>query len=248
MDHDAHCDALADEIERFASAVADVDPSTDVATCPGWRVVDVAEHLGRVHRWACELVRLRSPVRIAPARFDLANGEVTPEWIREGGTQLVEVLRASDPDQPMWAWGVDQHVRYWSRRQLHETLVHRMDVQLAAGRDVAASTDVALDAIDEFVTNLSAAAVFSPGVRQLRGDGQRLELRESETGERWTITLHGEGFDISRTTVETDAVIVGPALELLLTLYRRVPLGASSVHVKGDEALASFWLAHSALE
>jgi hypothetical protein len=26
----------------------------------------------------------------------------------------------------MWAWGPDKHARFWSRRMLHETAVHRV--------------------------------------------------------------------------------------------------------------------------
>ena len=92
------------------------------------------------------------------------------------------------------------------------------------------------------------AAVFSRGVRELRGSGQRLSIREIETGTGWTITLGADGFDVAREALDGDATIVGPPLELLLTLYRRQPLGATSVFVEGDEALAAFWLAHSALE
>ena len=248
MEHLACCEALASEVDRFATALERADATADVATCPGWRVVDVAQHLGRIYRWATELVRLRSPVRITPSSVVLDEREVTPAWIREGGQRLVEELRASDPDDPMWAWGADQHVRYWSRRQLHETLVHRMDVELVSGLDVTASTVVAADAIDELLMDLNAAAAFSPGVRELRGDGQRLCVRETHTGNAWTIALHDGGFAVSRSSANGDATIVGPAVDLLLTVYRRIPLAASLVRVEGDEALAAFWLAQSALE
>ena len=30
----------------------------------------------------------------------------------------------------MWAWGPDKHARFWPRRLLHETAVHRGDAYL----------------------------------------------------------------------------------------------------------------------
>jgi len=248
MNHLEHCDALAEEVERFARAYEHADALAQVATCPGWRVVDVAEHLGRVHRWAYGLVSQLATTRIAPAPIELTERDVTPAWLREGGEALVRLLRRTDPEAPMWAWGVDQHARYWSRRQLHETLIHRADVELASGASVTVAGPIAVDAIDELLSNLASAAVFSPGVRELRGNGQRLSIRETDTGVSWSIELHDDGFVVSRASSRADASIVGPATGVLLSVYRRVPLEAALVDVEGDADLAAFWIDHSALE
>jgi len=132
VDHVENCHALNVEIVRFSSVMATLAPGHDVTTCPGWTVLDLAEHLGVIHRWAEELVRLRSPVRIARDAPTSLRDDVNPERITEGGDRLIATLLAANPDDEMWAWGLDQHVRFWSRRQLHETLVHRMDLELAA--------------------------------------------------------------------------------------------------------------------
>jgi len=68
MNHAEHCDALELEVERFAASMSLVSGDTIVATCPGWTVDDVALHLGTIHRWAEELVRTRSSVRILGQR------------------------------------------------------------------------------------------------------------------------------------------------------------------------------------
>jgi len=96
----------------------------------------------------------------------------------------------------MWAWGADQRVRFWSRRQLHETLVHRIDVELALGLVPAASPAVAADAIDEFLVNLSGAAYFSSRVKDLRGDGERLSFQATDQGREWSVSLLPEGFEV----------------------------------------------------
>ena len=177
MDHPEHCELLAVEIERFAALVETVSPSTPVPSCPGWTVDDVGLHLGTVHRWVEHLVRVRAAARIASSEMGLDEGPVDGEWIRLGGAALLGTLRASDPTDSMWAWGSDQHVRFWSRRQLHETLVHRFDLEIAAGRRPAAAAYVAADTIDEFLVNLAKAAYFSPKVKLLRGNGESIVLR-----------------------------------------------------------------------
>jgi hypothetical protein len=180
--------------------------------------------------------------------MDLDRGPPTPAWILEGGTGLLTTLRHADPDGVMWAWGADQHVRFWSRRQLHETLVHRIDLELAESTEPAAEAGVAADAIDEFLVNLSSAATFSPGVRELRGHGGRLAFTELDGGRRWVVAREPDGISVIAHDLTADAELEANALELLLVLYRRRPLREATVVRRGDPDLLRFWFDHSALE
>jgi len=248
MDHGQHCAALEMEIEQFALTLDTAPLDAAVPTCPGWTVEGLASHLGTIHRWAEHLVRTLAPRYQSSRDMDLDLGPVNAGWIRRGGAALLETLRGARPDAPMWAWGTDQHARFWSRRQLHETLVHRADLELASGRPPVASPDVAGDAIDELLVNLKAAQVFSPNVAELRGDGQVLAITATDVPANWSIRLTPAGFDVKQEGGTGDARLSGPALELLLVLYRRRALAASSLLVEGDGDLADFWLAHSALQ
>jgi uncharacterized protein (TIGR03083 family) len=168
--------------------------------------------------------------------------------LRAGGEALLTTLRAADPEAPMWAWGADQHVRFWSRRQLHETLVHRSDAELALGRAPWAEPAVAVDAIDEFLVNLHGAARFSPGVNNIRSDGRRLSFRASDEDREWHVTVGADGFEIGPAAGSPDATLTGPAFCLLLVLYRRRPAGTAGMRAAGDRSLIDMWLANSALE
>jgi uncharacterized protein (TIGR03083 family) len=248
-----HCDLLGVEVEQFAGLIGrgpdGAGPFGEpVPTCPGWSIGDLTVHLGMVHRWAEHLVRVRAPHRISSSEMGLAAPQPTAEWLLAGGEGLVETLRAAGPDDHMWAWGADQHVRFWSRRQLHETLVHRIDVELALGRAPTGSPAVAADAIDEFLVNLSGAAYFSPRVKCLRGDGERLSFQASDEGREWSVTLVPAGFEVSGPVGSPHATVAGPALALLLVLYRRLPLDEAGVLTTGDRSLAELWWANSALE
>lgn len=248
MDHSTHCDLLAEEVARFAGVVAEVPAAAPVPSCPGWAVADLALHVGTVHRWAERLVRARAQERIGRSDDVLDPGPPSPEWLREGGAALVATLRATDPDAPTWAWGRDQHVRFWSRRQLHETLVHRIDAELAAGRASAVEPAVAADAIDELLENLPASVRFSPKVALLRGDGRRLAVAPSDAEQSWVITLEPEGFAVGPGRGPAEATLSGRAADLLAVLYRRRGIEGSGVAMDGDHELVSFWLANSALE
>lgn len=244
MDHVEYCAALDAEVSQFATTMSSLSLHDEIATCPGWTVVDLAEHLGVIHRWAEVLVRRRSLERLA--RESLKSTDVvSPAWIEEGGKQLVATLLSADPNDEMWAWGLDQHVRFWSRRQLHETLVHRMDLELAGGRQPLAEPDVALDAVDEFLANIEKVGKHSPDLAALRGHGERLAFRDRESGRLWSITFDEDGFRVSNDGDQFDAEIIGAPVDLLLVILGRRKVDSSDVEVVGQRQLIDFWLAHS---
>ncbi len=248
MNYWQHCDALEVEVDRFATALDDADLTAVVPSCPDWSVHDLAEHLGHIHRWAEHLVRVEALAWISSGEMDFERGPVSAQWLRRGGVQLLETLRHAHPDDAMWAWGFDQHVRFWSRRQLHETMVHRVDLELARGIEPYVEPEAASDAIDEFLVNLEAAGSFSPKVRELRGTGETLRFTSLDAPGDWVMQLNDEGFRLVAAHERPDVTLSGPAAQLLFVLYRRRPLNESVVTSKGDRGLLDFWLVNSALE
>jgi uncharacterized protein (TIGR03083 family) len=169
-------------------------------------------------------------------------------WIRDGGEALVSTLRRADPDTPMWAWGADQRVRFWSRRQLHETIMHRCDLEIAVHVEPKIDASIAADTIDEFLANLASAAAFSPLIATLRGTGESLLFGTTGTDRAWTAVLHPEAFEIKAGPSHAEASVIGPAAHLALLIYRRLALGESDLVVSGDGELVEFWLARSGLQ
>jgi uncharacterized protein (TIGR03083 family) len=248
VDHLEHCDLLEEEIDRFAALVDTAPLSAPVPSCPGWNVGDLVLHLGTVHRWAERLVSVRAPGRIASSDMALDEGPLSGEWMRSGGESLLATLRSADPDAEMWAWGRDQHVRFWSRRELHETLVHRFDLELALGAVPSTAGRVAADTVDEFLDNLAAAEYFSPNVARLRGKGEQISFVATDTGDAWNVVLRPDRFDVSAVDASAAASLSGEAATLALVLYRRLPLPESGLVLDGQHDLVEFWIANSALE
>ena len=245
MSHVEDCTALEIEVGRFANVMTSLPLDGEVATCPGWSVRDLAEHLGVIHRWAEELVRVRSPQRLAREVTDEMSAAVSPQWIEEGGAQLVATLLAANPDDEMWGWGLDQHVRFWSRRQLHETLVHRMDLELAADIAPEADREIVEDAIDEFLSNMQAIAKRVPSLSELRGNGERLGFRVRDSATHWTVRFNDDGFGVSRDEAPLTTELIGSPVDLLLVILGRRDADLSDAEVAGDADLLDFWLSRS---
>jgi uncharacterized protein (TIGR03083 family) len=252
FDHDAYCAGLAAEIDLLAAAIDGADPTMPVPACDPWLLYELVEHVGRIHRWATAIVGKLSARRLdrKAADWPLPSdpAEYAP-WLLAGGRELVGVLRAADPDAPAWAWGADPYVRFWSRHMLHETTVHRCDVELALGLPLTIEPAVAVDGIDEFLDNLPHAEQFAPGVRHLRGDGQRLRLSCPDREVIWTVTLDGDGFTWSheRGPGAADAAVNADAADLYLVAWGRRGLDDPRVGVSGDRALLHHWVTHSAV-
>jgi uncharacterized protein (TIGR03083 family) len=242
VEYNEYCSELDREVDRFAESLANADFTARVPSCPEWTVRDLAEHLGKVHRWAQELVRVRATKRISLSTMDLGAIEVGSEWLRSGGRSLVETLRVADPDESMWAWGADQHVRFWARRQLHETLVHRIDLELAKGAASSVDPAIALDAVDEFLENLKSDRDVAVRARPTHNGSERLEIRSADSTKRWSVELTADGYEFVDSSSEPDAVLIAEPEELLAAVLRRRPVEECNVVIEGDETLVDHWL------
>jgi uncharacterized protein (TIGR03083 family) len=273
--HSGYCDAVEAEIGRFAGAVRAVDGGTSIPTCPDWTLAGLIRHVGTVHRWAGAMVRDLAQRRYGRDDFALdlpARTDEYADWLAAGARLLVPALRAADPDAPMWAWGADRHARFWSRRMLHETTVHRADAELALGRDPQVDADVAADGIEEFFANLpGAAASFAPDLAKLRGHGETIRLVAGDRGTAWLVTFAPDGVVLRRAGgdgpggrpgdpdggADGDAAMLGgaagtlvvraAAADLMLFVWGRRKPGDAHLDISGDTAVLDRWIAHSAL-
>ncbi|MFF7725431.1 maleylpyruvate isomerase family mycothiol-dependent enzyme [Streptomyces sp. NPDC008001] len=248
-----HIAAVAAETARFADTVEGSDLATPVPSCPDWNLADLTRHTGSVHRWFTVLLRQRIQQPPTSREVDLQlpeRPEDYPDWLARSAAESAKAFAATDPDAPMWAWGLDQHARFWIRRMLFETLVHRADAELALGRVPHIDRVLAVDGVDEFLTNLPFASFFAPRTAELRGPGRTLRFTCTDGDETWLIRLRPDGFGLVADDAESanpaDATVQGSAADLLLLLYGRLDRTGDTFRLLGDQDLLAHWFAHSA--
>ncbi|WP_255950799.1 maleylpyruvate isomerase family mycothiol-dependent enzyme [Streptomyces odontomachi] len=210
-----------------------------VPSCPGWRMRELVGHQGNVHRWAEEYVRagLTQPRRVPdeqPADDELA------AWFEDGLRRLVASLRAADEGSQAWTFlpGAPDPRAFWARRQAHETTIHRVDAELAAGgAPTPVAPEVALDGVDELLT-----AWHGRSRSPLRTERPAVLAVRSAEGPEWTLHLGPEApRPVREAAGRWDCRISGPAQELYLALWNRRSSAGDGLVVEGDEHLMEVW-------
>ncbi|MEU3469140.1 maleylpyruvate isomerase family mycothiol-dependent enzyme [Streptomyces sp. NPDC006687] len=244
-----HRAAVAAEAARFADLVRGADMTAPVPTCPGWNLTDLVRHTGSVHRWFSVLLRQRIQAPPTSRDVDLRLPERADgyaDWLSAGAAEAAEVFAGTDLDAPMWVWGADGHARFWVRRMLFETLVHRVDAERALGLPSAVDRALARDGVDEFLVNLPFAGLFAPKVAHLRGPGRLIRFACTDADGSWLVQLRPDGFGlVPDAGTAADAVVTAPAADLLLLLYGRLDRSAAAVSAEGDAELLDLWFANS---
>ncbi|SEL78693.1 maleylpyruvate isomerase family mycothiol-dependent enzyme [Streptacidiphilus jiangxiensis] len=243
-----HRSALAAETARFVAVVERADLSTPVPTCPDWTLSDLVRHAGSVQRWFAVLLRgrIQQPPTSRDVELKLPEEAAGyPQWLADSLAEATGAIEAGNLDEPMWAWGIDQHARFWVRRMLFETLVHRADAELALGLPVEIEPALALDGVDEFLVNLPNAFFFAPRTSELRAENRTIRF-SCPDGSR-LVRLRPDGFGLEPDTdAPADAAVrAATAADLLLLLYGRRDRSTAAFELSGDHGLLDHWFTHS---
>jgi len=132
-------------------------------------------------------------------------------------------------------------MRFWSRRQFHEAMVHRVDAERAAGIPPVIDPVHAVDAIDEFLENIPCGRASGPAIAALAAEGSAtVHLHATDADGEWTVRLAPGGYRWERGHGKGDVAVRAPVADLLLLTYgRRAPEG---LEVFGDTRLLARWL------
>jgi len=239
MDSPAYLAAIERESAEITAAIRS-GASLAVPSCPGWRVADLAVHLGVIQRWAAEMVRSGATERLGDREALFAVNPDSPhldDWFREGALTLVDVLRSTPPETPVWSWTEDRSVEFWNRRQANEAAVHRWDAQRAIGAAHPVEAALASDGIDEWLY------VFAHGrsraTSDRRGTGESFHFHCTDEAGEWVVHFNGDGVEVRREHAKADVAIRGAASDLLLFVWGRQ--SPDDLEVLGDASLLSRW-------
>ncbi|MEV7094635.1 maleylpyruvate isomerase family mycothiol-dependent enzyme [Amycolatopsis sp. NPDC051045] len=232
--------ALGIEGRLLAEAVHAAPTEAPVPACPGWSIGEVARHVGSIYR----MIRRRLAEGRSPDDWprDPEPGQSLQQFLEAGLSELLDELAAHDPEEraDTW-WPADRTYGFWRRRMLHETVVHRVDVEQAAGGDShGVPDDVAIDGIDEVLTlwfgqklpmlGLTGTKAGSVGVRA--GAHSWIARAGPVTTDAWRCS--------AEEAEAADDVVTAPPAQIYLWLWGRASLTSVTVRGVHDQA-AQLW-------
>ncbi len=148
-----HVQLLRAEVQRFQGAIVDLD--APVPSCPDWRCRDLVHHLGSVHRTFRRVADegwMQRPPRPEVDDRPAADDDAIVAWAALQADLLLTALNRLDPEAPRWNFSPGPQIgAFIPRRMLHETTMHRWDLEGASGPHSPVADDVALDGIAEYL-------------------------------------------------------------------------------------------------
>ncbi|MFI6598574.1 maleylpyruvate isomerase family mycothiol-dependent enzyme [Nonomuraea sp. NPDC050536] len=231
-----YLDCLRADAALLGSAAA-ADLTAPVPSCPGWTAADLVTHVATVYLHKVETIR--QGAWPSPWPPDLS-GEDPLALLDRYLAELLTELTAHEPGAKALTWyDPDQTVGFWIRRMAHETVIHRVDAELARGAAVSdIPHDLATDGIDEVLVTFLAFA--SAGWPEDFGDalpalsGRTIALAAGDR--HWQVRPAATGAAVTADAGPADVTITGAPQDLLLWLWRRGP--SDGLRIEGDAALA----------
>ena len=246
---------LEDDYRLLHATISKADPAARVPPCPDWTVTDLADHVAEVYRHKTACIQLGVEPDPWPVQDDNADPDLdststsdpAPDPIAaldQAYTGLLAQFDAHQPDDHAGSWyEPGQSVAFWIRRMAQETVIHRVDAELAAGpAPTAIPEDLAVDGIDEilnvFVAYSSVAWLDDFASLLTTPDQRPLVLAAGDHA--WSVMATKAGVLVEQipagTTPEaTGATVTGTAQNLLLWLWNRAD--DTVVSLSGDPGL-----------
>jgi uncharacterized protein (TIGR03083 family) len=234
MDQADYLDQLAVDGPLLAEAATVAGLDAAVPTCPDWTVGELVGHIGGVHRGAVAILDGAPTMQSWAYTPDADEDPV--QWLLGGNARLIAALRNLPDDATAVTFWPDPRgaATFWARRQAHETAIHRVDAELAAGGRVSPFDPAfAADGIDELLAGMLG--------RRPRGvpTPQPVELALVATdADEWRVTLSAEAVRSERgPAVDAQTTVRAEAAELYRWLWNR----GGEVSVEGDPEVAGLW-------
>lgn len=222
--------------------VAAAGQGVDVAvpSCPGWDIATLAGHMGRVYRWASEIIERRSTEMVASAENeDPPTDESVVRWLEDGHVQILAALDGIEPDEPVWTWTSRQEGGFYHRRMAQETLVHRWDAENALGAVGPIDGDLAADGVTELYEFLVPTVLDGGDKPEPEGS---LHLHRTDGAGEWLLRNVDGRLVVTREHAKGDVAVRASGADLLLLGWGRVDLDDVDAEIFGDPALAEAWL------
>ncbi len=184
-------------------------------------MADLVRHILQVHRSWGRIVGegLMEPEwSTAPMPPD---AELVAEF-RANANRFADILGAASPTKRCWTWGPDENAGFVQHFQVQEAALHRWDAQHAVGTPDPIAADGAADALEL--------------------DNQLLPDAAKRMQFAFTLVATDTPLEITMTSdlaLPVAGTLRGPASDLLLVTWGRLPLDAVEVTGDADAVAAS---------
>lgn len=234
-DKTTYMTAWQKQAELFRIAAAEGDPQAPVSSCPDWNLDDLVRHLVVVNKTIARQVV--GDTALEPAAL-VPDGNAT-EQLDQSAEDLHKVLNGVALEDHAWhPFPHPKTAKYWFRRLVCETAVHRWDAQLAIGSPEPIEQPIAVDGITEVLGSFLPTAWRT---REHDDVSAVAGIVANDVNRQWYVRMRGDNVALLDSgSVEQDQVAEaaranGSASDLLLALWGRVPF--SVVDVSGDLAV-----------
>lgn len=229
-------ECLAAEFAQLREAAAGTDPAAPVPSCPEWTVADLTGHVAEVYQHKTESMRRGEFPRPWPPD---PTGEDPLALLDRSYRELVGEFDARPVAERAAHWyEPDPTVGCLLRRMAHETLIHRVDAELAAGTGPSAvPDDLAVDGVDEVLHVMLAymSQGWPKAFEDLPERGEAPAVLVAAGSASWLLIPTPTGVTVgSGGAADGVATVSGDPQAVLLWLWGRQP--DSGVAVTGDRA------------
>ena len=238
MQFERYLECLATDAARLRD-VAARDLTKQVPSCPEWNVADLVRHTASVYLHKVEGMRRGGePDEWPPTGV---NEEEPLTLFDRAYVDLMAEFDKRDPADETGTWyDADQTVGFWIRRMAQETVIHRVDAELALREPIAEiPDDLAVDGVDEVLVRF-LAYIFTKWAGELTeqlkdADGRGVLVRAD--GSSWLVRATNTGVTAEAGGGESGATVLGKPHNVLLWLWRRADDDA--ITVEGDAGLVA---------
>jgi uncharacterized protein (TIGR03083 family) len=254
LPYDRFCDEVVVQADLMRAVVTGADPSVTVPTTPDWTLAQLLRHVGGNLRSVEMAVRtgtaVTEPERQVPGHGGPSGDDpaAIDAWLAEAAARFAETLGSAGPDAEAQIWQVRWPTAAWARRAAHDLVVHRADAAGAVGAGYGVASDLAADAIDEFLDLLGggfgAAEGSEAGGDPRPGASVHLHATDAAPGvaAEWLVELESPGFTWRHGHERATVAARAPLADLLRVVTRRLPPDSEGVEVLGDREVLDAWL------
>jgi uncharacterized protein (TIGR03083 family) len=218
-------------------AAAIPDAPVDVPSCPGWNTDDLAKHMAHVYLGQAFVVETGSQAENKEHLAPYPRTEDCLEFMGWGFEAITKALDINRPERPTWSWHhSDFSVDFWFRRMAHETVIHRIDAELAVGAVTPIDEALALDGVDEVLDFLPLTGSW-PEVPNIDFGIVSIVASTTNGSKVWDLKFTNEAATVSTVAESNGAahlVISGDAEAMDLYLWGRIDSSDPRISITGE--------------